>query len=186
MDHLKGAEVHFYDDQARDLAGGYSIRNCVRTRCLADPAGVRHSAVAIVNQPQNRSLQIVTPQVLTMKTKLISIVAIGCLTSSGVPKAQNQSGQGVKAPEMRTRVLASNTCTLSADSEPVWLWVFEELEENGDLASMLYDGKLERGRKQLITSGTERIRYSFMTSEKDRMHGNIGAWCYKGNNVRVP
>lgn len=43
-----------------------------------------------------------------------------------------------------------------------------------------------QGGKRLIKSGTERIRYCFKTSENDEMHGNIGAWCYKGNIFRVP
>jgi hypothetical protein len=66
------------------------------------------------------------------------------------------------------------------------LWVFEELEPNSDHAAVVYGGKLERGRKQVITSGTDRIRYAYKTTADDKMHGNIGAWCYKGNTIRVP
>jgi hypothetical protein len=119
-----------------------------------------------------------------MKTKLI-ILIVSCCFALTAAKAQAQSEQRVRPSEPRTRVSAP-TCTLFADSVPVWLWVFEELEENGDGAFIVYAGKLERGRKQSITSGTERIRYAYKTGEMDEMHGNVGAWCYKGNTVRVP
>jgi hypothetical protein len=51
---------------------------------------------------------------------------------------------------------------------------------------MLYDGQLERGGKRVITSGTDRIRYRYKTAENEEMHGDIGAWCSKGNTISVP
>jgi hypothetical protein len=118
-----------------------------------------------------------------MKTKLITLGVCCCLALTAALKAQAQSENRVRSSEPRIRV-SGPTCTLFADSVPVWLWVFEELEENGDVAFMVYAGKLERGRKQSITSGTERIRYAYKTSEMDQMHNNLGAWCYKGNTVQ--
>jgi hypothetical protein len=122
-----------------------------------------------------------------MKTKLIAILAVYCSLAFTAPRrAQAQSSQRVQGSEHQPRVLAPSRCTLFADSVPVWLWVYEELERNGDGAYMLHDGKLERGGKRIITSGTERIRYAYKTAENDEMHDNIGAGCYKGNTVRVP
>ncbi len=122
-----------------------------------------------------------------MMRKQISIMTVcGCLTFTAAQRAQAQSGQRVQGSEHQTRVLAPSRCTLFADSVPVRLWVYEELERNGDGGSMLYDGKLERGGKQVITSGTDRIRYGYKTAGNDEMHGNIDAWCYKGNIIRVP
>ena len=134
-----------------------------------------------------RLRQIVTDgdSYLMMKTKLITLGICCCFALTAALKAQAQSEQRVRSSEPRTRVSVP-TCTLFADSVPVWLWVFEELEKNGDGAFMVYAGKLERGRKQSITSGTERIRYAYKTGEMDEMHDNLGAWCYKGNTVRVP
>jgi hypothetical protein len=31
-----------------------------------------------------------------------------------------------------------------------------------------------------MTSDTDRIRYAYKTGAADEMHGDIGAWCYKG------
>jgi len=67
----------------------------------------------------------------------------------------------------------------------VWLWVFEETETNGDRGWM-YVGKFARGEKKVITSGTDRVRYFSSTGKNDEMHGDVGAWCYKGNTIRVP
>jgi len=122
-----------------------------------------------------------------MKRKLINILAVCCcLTFTAAQRAQAQSGQRVQGSEHQTRMLAPSRCTLFADSVPEWLWVYEELERKGDGGFMLYDGKLERGGKQVITSGTDRIRYGYKTAGNDEIHGNIGAWCYKGNIIRVP
>ena len=115
-----------------------------------------------------------------------SVAQIAQTATCVVMRAQAQSGQRVRGSEHQTRVLAPSRCTLFADSVPVWLWVSEELERNGDGAFMLYDGKLERGGKQVITSGTDRIRYGYKNAGNDELHGNIGAWCYKGNIIRVP
>ena len=122
-----------------------------------------------------------------MKRRLISILAgCCCLAFTAAQRTQAQSGQRVRESGHQRPILAPSRCTLVADSVPVWLWASEELERNGDGAFMLYDGKLERGGKQVITSGMDRIRYGYKTVGNDEMHGNIGAWCYKGNIIRVP
>jgi hypothetical protein len=118
-----------------------------------------------------------------MKTKLITVLAaFSCLALTNGLRAQTLSGGQRSDP----RNGSVNTCTLFADSVPVWLWIFEESEEHGDGAWMTFAGKLERGQKRVITSGTDRIRYSYKTTEHEEMHDDIGAWCYRGNTIRVP
>jgi hypothetical protein len=114
-----------------------------------------------------------------MKRKLILAVCC-CLAFTAAQGGQTQSGQYIQrsAPP-------SSRCTISADIEPVWVRVYEDVG-NGGLGWIVYDGKLDRGRKHVITSGTERIRYCYKTDENGEMHGNIGAWCYKGNTIKVP
>ena len=114
-----------------------------------------------------------------MKRKPVAILAVCCCLAFTVAQS-SQSDQRFERSE-----LPLSRCTILADYGPVWVRVYEELV-NGGMAWMVYDGKLDRGGKHLITSGTERIRYCFKTSENDEMHGNIGAWCYKGNIIRVP
>ena len=116
-----------------------------------------------------------------MKRKLITILAVCyCLAFTAAQRAQAQSGQRVQRFEP-----PSSRCTILADYGPVWVRIYEE-EGHGGMAWMVYDGKLDRGGKHVITSGTERIRYYYKTAENDEMHGNIGAWCYKGNTIRAP
>jgi len=117
-----------------------------------------------------------------MKPKLAKLLTVGsCLVCTVVTGAQS-----TQRSELPARVPARNTCTLLADYGPVWLWVFEETETNGDRGWMLYVGKLARGEKKVITSGIDRVRYFFRTGKNDEMHGDVGAWCYKGNTNRVP
>jgi hypothetical protein len=119
-----------------------------------------------------------------MKTKMITLLAVcWCLTFIAPLKAQAQSAEHLQRSEHRNHLC---TCTLLADSKPVWLWVDEEPEANGGWALMRFAGKLERGGKWVLTSGTDRIRYSYKTAENDELHGNVGAWCYKGNTIKVP
>jgi hypothetical protein len=116
-----------------------------------------------------------------MKRKPNTSMAVCCYLAFTVAQsAQAQSGQRVQRSEP-----SSSRCTILADYGPVWVRVYEE-EGDGGKAWMVYDGKLDRGGKHVITSGTERIRYYYKTAENDEMHGNIGAWCCKGNTIRVP
>ena len=115
-----------------------------------------------------------------MTTKLITILGVCCLVFMAAQGAQAQSGQHVQRSEP-----PSSRCAILADYGPVWVRVYED-EGNGGMAWMLYDGKLERGGKQAITSGTERVRYCYKTAENDEMHGNVGVWCYKGKTIKVP
>jgi hypothetical protein len=116
-----------------------------------------------------------------MKRKLITILAVCCcLALTAARRGQAQSGQYIQRSEP-----PSSRCMISADIEPVWVRAYEEVG-NGGMGWIVYDGKLGGGRKHVITSGTERIRYCYKTAENDEMHGNIGAWCYKGNIIRVP
>jgi hypothetical protein len=116
-----------------------------------------------------------------MKRKPITILAVCCCLAFTVAQsAQAKSDQRVQRSE-----LPLNRCTILADYGPVWVRVYEELVHGG-MAWMIYDGKLDRGGKHLITSATERIRYGYRTGQNDEMHGNLGAWCYKGNTIRVP
>jgi hypothetical protein len=110
--------------------------------------------------------------------KTILMTACCYLVFTAAPMAQAQSGQRLDQPTV-------NTCTIVADYGPLWLWVFEEFEGNGDGGLLLYDGKLERGGKKVITSGTDRVRYFFKIDEDQDMHGNVVASCYKGNTIRV-
>lgn len=121
-----------------------------------------------------------------MKTKLITVLAaLSCLALTHGLRAQTLSG-GQRSEPRKSSNGSVYTCTLFADSVPVWLWIFEESEKDGEGAWMSFTGKLERGQKRVITSGTDRVRYSYKTTEHDEMHGDIGAWCYKGNTIRVP
>ena len=116
-----------------------------------------------------------------MKRKTITSLAVCCcLAFTTALSAQAQSDRRVQRFEP-----PSSRCTILADYGPVWVRVYEELV-NGGVTWMVYDGKLDRGGKHVITSGTERIRYCYKTAENDEMHGNIGAWCYRGNTIRVP
>jgi len=117
-----------------------------------------------------------------MKPKLTKLLSVcSCLVFTVVTGAQS-----TQRSEPPARKPARNTCTLLADYGPVWLWVFEETETNADRGWMLYDGKLARGEKKVITSGTDRVRYFFRTGKNEEMHGDVGAWCYRGNMIRVP
>jgi hypothetical protein len=114
--------------------------------------------------------------------KTILMTACFYLVFTAAPMAQMQSGQRL---DQQARTPTANTCTIVADYGPLWLWVFEEFEGNGGGGLLLYDGKLERGGKKVITSGTDRVRYFFKTDGDQDMHGNVVAWCYKGNTISV-
>jgi len=121
-----------------------------------------------------------------MKTKLITVLAtFSCLALTDGLRAHTLYG-GQRSESRKSSIGSVHTCTLFADSVPVWLWIYEESEKDGDGAWMPFAGKLERGQKRVITSGTDRVRYSYKTTEHDEMHGDIGAWCNKGNTIRVP
>ena len=121
-----------------------------------------------------------------MNAKSMICMAICCSAFAIAPGAAQPAWRS----EAQTHVTVTNTCTLLADGGPVWLWVFEETEGDGDGGRMLYEGRLARGEKKVIRPATDRVRYSFRTddraAENEEMHGNVGAWCYKGNTIRVP
>lgn len=121
-----------------------------------------------------------------MRTKLVPVAALCCCLAFTISLgAQPQLGHRDQT-ERRNFELSRYTCTLFADSVSVWLWVDEEPEEDASGPWLVFAGKLVRGAKRTIFSGTDRIRYSYKTSENDEMRGDIGASCYKGNTIRVP
>ncbi len=67
----------------------------------------------------------------------------------------------------------------------VELRVWEE-GRDGKKGRFLGEYKLEKNASRAFTSETERLRYDYRIDSRDSFHGDVGAWCHRGDVVSVP
>jgi hypothetical protein len=77
------------------------------------------------------------------------------------------------------------TCVLKSDMAKVYITVWDD-DSDGDRQDKIFEGWLESGERQRITSQTGYIDYSYKLADDDRAYGDNFKTCSGGNTIRVP
>ena len=78
-----------------------------------------------------------------------------------------------------------NTCVLKADAQKVHVSVWDE-DSQEDRQDRIFEGWLESGDRQKISSKTGFIVFSYKLADDDRSYGDNHKTCENGNTIRVP
>ena len=76
-------------------------------------------------------------------------------------------------------------CWLEATIEKAYLYV-TEMDEDGANETRLWEGWIEQGARQKITSARGKISYDYRLASDDRAYGDNPADCENGNTVTIP
>ena len=79
------------------------------------------------------------------------------------------------------------SCYLKALRTDVFVKVYD-LNRGGDKGSLIWQGRINKGHKVLISTPNARFRYYYNAQPdvKQPMSGNTGRWCGNKNNIVVP
>ncbi len=82
-------------------------------------------------------------------------------------------------------VADDKTCFIKSDVSRVYVTVWDE-DSDGDRQDKIFEGWLESGKRQAITSTTGYINYSYKLADDDRSYGGENRSCEGDNTIRVP
>ena len=76
-------------------------------------------------------------------------------------------------------------CRLEATIERTYVYV-TELDEDEANETIIWEGWIEQGGSQKITSARGQISYDYRLASEGRTYGDNSADCDNGNTVRIP
>ncbi len=79
------------------------------------------------------------------------------------------------------------SCYLKALRTDVFVKIYD-LKRNGDMGSLLWVGRINKGQKVLVSTPNARFRYYYNSQPdvKQPMSGNTSRWCNNNNTIVVP
>jgi len=94
-----------------------------------------------------------------------------------LPKAEEQS---------KPKDDFATACYINAKMEDVYIYVIEFADPDSVLETVLYEGTIPKGQKQLIKSSSGKIQFNYRRSFDDRTYGDNNADCVNGNVISMP
>jgi hypothetical protein len=86
----------------------------------------------------------------------------------------------------KPKVDLATACLIDAGMEDVYVYVIEYADLDSTVETVLYQGTIPKGQKQLIESSRGKIQFSYRLSTDDRTYGDNDADCVNGNVISIP
>ena len=86
----------------------------------------------------------------------------------------------------KPKVDLATACYIDAGTEDVYVYVIEFADPDSTVESVLYQGTVPKGQKQLIESSTGKIKFSYQLSPDDRTIGDNDADCVNDTVITIP
>ena len=106
-----------------------------------------------------------------MKSIFLTMLAVAVLITALLPSSEAAADD--------------KTCVLKADAQKVHVSVWDE-DSQEDRQDRIFEGWLESGDRQKISSKTGFIVFSYKLADDDRSYGDNHKTCKNGNTIRVP
>jgi len=88
--------------------------------------------------------------------------------------------------QLRPKVDLATACYIDAGREDVYVYVIEFANPDSTVESVLYQGTVTKGQKQLVESSRGKIKFSYQLSPDDRTIGDNDADCVNGTVITIP